>query len=125
MTARWGGCAQHAPLLSLSNPLSLCFAVSPFDTLVAAIDNPRVKGTDSALTPLSQAHLKRLIADTDLMTEFVQHKFTMCGSVAKLGYDEAKELALRAVAQLHEGALLLQPYTLGRACRMMSVSRPR
>ena len=124
MTARWGGCAQHAPpFLSLSNPLSLCFAVSPFDTLVAAIGVPSIKGTDNKRWPLTHQALDSMRDNFAFMSQFIQFHFTFLDG-ARLSEDDAKGLAVKATSRLLKGTLLLQPYTLGRACTMMSVSPP-
>ena len=114
--------AARAPLLSLSNPLSLCFAVSPFDTLVAAIDDSRVKGTDNALAPLSQHALDAMRDNFAFMKQCVQHMFKFLDGTP-LSEDDADGFAFEAMVRLR-GTLLLQPYMLGRACTIMSVSPP-
>ena len=100
---------------SLSYPLSLCCAVSPFEALVHALDCADIEGEDSAISPLTQATLDRLVADPDAfrkMSAFLQHKFTIRGSGQPLSEKQATNLAIGAVMCLSSGAFLLHPYTL-------------
>ena len=112
---------------SLSYPLSLCCAVSPFEALVHALDCADIEGEDSAISPLTQATLDRLVADPDAfrkMSAFLQHKFTIRGSGQPLSEKQAADLAIRAMMRLSSGAFLLHPYTLvGRVqCVIFSFS---
>ena len=111
--------------LSLSNA-SLCCAVSPFESLVRALSDPNIKGTDSSVRPLTQSVLDTLIADAAAMTSFVQHHFVLNESPDQLlSHIDASSLANAALAYFRKGVLLLQPYTLGRACATMLVSPHR
>ena len=100
---------------SLSYPLSLCCAVSPFEALVHALDCADIEGEDSAISPLTQATLDRLVADPDAlrkMSAYLQYKFTIRGSGQPLSEKQAANLAVKAVMCLSSGAFLLQPCTL-------------
>ena len=123
MTAALRLRAARTPILSLSNPLSLCFAVSPFDTLVAAIGESSIKGTDSKRWPLTQQGLNSMRDNFSFMVTYIQGSFTFLDG-APLSENDARGLAQFAITRLLKGTLLLQPYTLGRACTMMSVSPP-
>ena len=102
----WGG-------LSLSQ-LSLCCAVSPFDILAGALDFANIEGQDSALVPLTQDVLYALVADLEMMSEYIQNNFALRESGKPLSKLDATMFALRAIHVLDSGAFLLQPHTLAR-----------
>ena len=56
------------------------------------------------------------------MQVFVQNTFKIRGSEAGLSDDDASAFAWRAVAHLDNGAFLLHPHTLARACYAVSFS---
>jgi len=97
-------------------------AESPFDTLLNAIQHPNVVGRDNPSAPLTQKVLDDLIADKAKMQVFVQNMFKIRGSEARLSDDDASAFAWRAVAHLDNGAFLLHPHTLARACYAVSFS---
>ena len=97
-------------------------AESPFDTLLNAIQLPNVVGRDNPSAPLTQQVLDDLIADKAKMQVFVQNTFKIRGSEAGLSDDDASAFAWRAVAHLDNGAFLLHPHTLARACYAVSFS---
>ena len=61
--------------------------------------------------------------DFELLSLFVQRRFKFLDGTP-LSKDDADGFAFEAISRLRKGTLLLQPYTLGRACTIMSVSPP-
>lgn len=79
---------------------------TPFQQLVAALDNANIYGEDDDVDPLSQRALAFVLEDEARMQQFVKERFKLRGSGKTLSDTTVKNLSWKAL-QHFETKLLL------------------
>ena len=82
-------------------PNSTLRSVSPFDQLVAALDDDSIVGTDDPDYPLTRDALAGCVSQPDYMRRVVKDQFRLRASNKKLDAETVQKLCSKAIRALH------------------------
>lgn len=95
---------DFSPSLSFCNSFPMLRAATPFQQLVAALDNANIYGEDDDVDPLSQRALAFVLEDEARMQQFVKERFKLRGSGKTLSDTTVKNLSCKALQHFETSA---------------------